>query len=94
MSGLVVTLSILSPILQMAQKKRKYLRVKINYKKSLLELVNQNAKQVQAYNVIAGTSISFEVQGVLYNSNTPDNKRNWIIWGTEKVEEDEVEELF
>jgi hypothetical protein len=57
-------------------------------------LVNQNAQQVQAYNVIAGISTPFEVQGVLYDSNTPDNKRNWLIWGTDSVEDDEVEEPF
>lgn len=57
-------------------------------------MVNQNAQQVQAYNVIAGISTPFEVQGVLYDSNTPDNKRNWLIWGTDSVEDDEVEEPF
>lgn len=75
-------------------EEKEIFKSKYKLQKKLIELVNQNAQQVQAYNVIAGISTPFEVQGVLYDSNTPDNKRNWLIWGTDSVEDDEVEEPF
>jgi hypothetical protein len=62
---------------------------KIQLQRRLIELVGQNAEDIQAYNVVQGNNLPFEVQGRLYSSDKAQDKEPCLIWCTNTNEENE-----
>lgn len=62
---------------------------KIHLQRRLIELVGQNAEDIQAYNVVQGNNLPFEVQGRLYSSDKAQDKEPCLIWCTNTNEENE-----
>jgi len=62
---------------------------KIQLQRRLIELVEQNAQDIQAYNVVQGNNLPFEVQGKLYSSDKAQDKEPCLIWCTNTNKENE-----
>lgn len=63
-------------------------RVKLQLK--LIELVEEGAEEIQAYNIFAGESLQFKVQGTLYNSNQFNDYNKWLVWVTDEADDEEL----
>jgi hypothetical protein len=73
-------------------EKKEKLNSKIELQKKILDIVNQGANRIQAYNNFTKETIPFKVQGVLYSSNKSDCDHKYLIWDTNI--ENECEEPF
>ena len=71
---------------------RELIKSKIQLQRRLIELVEQNAQDIQAYNVIQGNNLPFEVRGSLYSSDNTQDKELCLIWCVKT--NDENEEVF
>ena len=71
---------------------RELINSKIQLQRRLIELVEQDVKEIQAYNVIQGNNLPFEVRGSLYSSDKAQDKEPCLIWCTNTNEE--TEEVF
>ena len=74
------------------KEEKELLKSKLQLQVKLIELVEQGAEGIQAYNVIQGENMPFKVQGILYNSNQFDDGQKWLVWATKN--EDECEDPF
>jgi len=74
------------------KEEKELINSKLQLQRKLIELVEQGAEEIQAYNVVQGENMPFKVQGVLYNSNQLKDNRKGLVWVTKN--EDECEDPF